>query len=77
MEIINWNINSIVSAILDLLPKEEEFMSSNNIEMMKKIIEEKKRKSSEQSGLSRATKVIGKKSKAARSTKKTGGLFDK
>ncbi|MBU3175157.1 hypothetical protein [Clostridium estertheticum] len=52
-------------------------MSSNNIEMMKKIIEEKKKKSSEQSGLSRATKVIGKKSKAARSTKKTGGLFDK
>ena len=52
-------------------------MSSNNIEMMKKIIEEKKKKSSEQGGVSRPDKVIGKQMKAARSTKKTGGLFDK
>ena len=59
------------------MPKEEKFMSSNNIEMMKKLIEEKKKKSSEQSGLSRADKVIGKSKKAARSTRKTGGLFDK
>lgn len=77
IEIINLNINSIVSNILNLLQKEEKFMSSNNIEMMRKIIEEKKKKSSEQSGLSRPDKVIGKQKKAARSTKKTGGLFDK
>jgi len=52
-------------------------MSSNNIEMMKKIIEDKKQKSSEQGGSLRPDKVIGKQRKAARSTKKTGGLFDK
>ena len=52
-------------------------MSSNNMEMMKKIIEEKKKRSSEQSGLSRPDKQIGKQKKAARSTKKTGGVFDR
>ena len=52
-------------------------MSINNIEVMKKIIEEKKKKRSEQGGVSRPDKVIGKQRKAARSTKKTGGLFDK
>jgi len=52
-------------------------MSTNNIEMMKKIIEEKKKKSSEQGGISRPDKVIGKTKKAAKSTKKTGGLFDR
>lgn len=57
--------------------KEETFMSTNNIEIMKKIIEEKNKKSSEQGSVSRPDKVIGKKMKAARSTKKTGGLFDR
>ncbi|MFL0246204.1 hypothetical protein [Candidatus Clostridium stratigraminis] len=52
-------------------------MSDKNIEMMKKIIEEKKRKSAEQSGNMRADKSIGKQRKASRSSKKTGGLFDK
>ncbi len=52
-------------------------MSSNNIEMMKKIIEEKKKKSSQQGSISRPDKTIGKQKKAARSTKKTGGLFDR
>ncbi|MGH4117694.1 hypothetical protein [Clostridium sp.] len=52
-------------------------MSTNNIEIMKKIIEEKKKVSSEQGAISRPDKVIGKKMKAARSTKKTGGLFDR
>lgn len=52
-------------------------MSTNNIEIMKKIIEEKNKKSSEQGSVSRPDKVIGKKMKAARSTKKTGGLFDR
>jgi hypothetical protein len=52
-------------------------MSDKNIEMMKKIIEEKKKKSAEQSGSMRADKSLGKHRKASRSSKKTGGLFDK
>lgn len=52
-------------------------MSTNNIEIMKKIIEEKKKVSSEQGSVSRPDKVIGKQRKASRSTKKTGGLFDR
>lgn len=52
-------------------------MSDKNIEMMKKIIEEKKKKSAEQSGSMRADKSIGSKRKASRSSKKTGGVFDK
>lgn len=52
-------------------------MSSNSIEMMKKIIEDRKKKSSEQGSISRPDKVIGKQRKASRSSKKTGGLFDK
>lgn len=52
-------------------------MNDKNIEMMKKIIEEKKKKSSMQSGSGRAQKAIGHEKKAGRSSKKTGGLFDK
>jgi len=52
-------------------------MSDKNIEMMKKIIEEKKKKSAEQNGSMRADKSIGSQRKANRSSKKTGGLFDK
>ena len=59
------------------MQEEENFMLSNNIAMMKKIIEEKKKRSAEQSGMSRPDKSIGKQKKAARSTKKTGGLFDR
>lgn len=51
-------------------------MSNKNIEAMKKIIEEKKKKSAEQSGILRANTKIGEQRKAARSNKKTGGLFD-
>jgi hypothetical protein len=60
-----------------LAAKGGKFMSTNNIEMMKKIIEEKKKVSSEQGSVSRPDKVIGKQRKASRSTKKTGGLFDR
>lgn len=52
-------------------------MSDKNIEIMKKIIEEKQKKSLEQVSNLRAKKTIGKHKKASRSSKKTGGLFDK
>jgi len=52
-------------------------MDNKNIEMMKKIIEEKKKKGLEKSSQQRAQKSIGQGRSAGRSSKKTGGLFDK
>ncbi|MEQ8156237.1 MAG: hypothetical protein ABRQ25_15345 [Clostridiaceae bacterium] len=52
-------------------------MNNRNIEMMKKIIEEKKKKGLEKSSQQRAQKSIGQGRSAGRSSKKTGGLFDK
>ena len=49
-------------------------MIDRNKEMMSKIIEAKKKKSSEQGGIPRPDKVIGKKVKAFKQFKK-GGLF--
>ncbi|WP_291583422.1 hypothetical protein [Clostridium sp. UBA6640] len=51
-------------------------MTNKNIEMMKKIIEEKKNKSSKQNGTQRAEKSMGQLRKG-KSSKKTGGVFDK
>ncbi|MBU5591468.1 hypothetical protein KQI89_06805 [Clostridium sp. MSJ-4] len=52
-------------------------MSDKNIEMMKKIIEEKRLKGSNKPSNQRAEKCTGVYRKASRSSKKTGGLFDK
>lgn len=52
-------------------------MENRNIELMKKLIEEKKKKGVEKSGGLRAHKSIGQGRKAGRSTKKSGGVFDK
>lgn len=52
-------------------------MSDKSIEMMKKLIEEKKKKGSMNGNGLRAEKSIGSASKASRSSKKTGGVFDK
>lgn len=52
-------------------------MDSNSIEKMKKLIEEKKNKVGQNGGALRPNKSIGSQRKASKSTKKTGGLFDK
>lgn len=52
-------------------------MTDKNIEMMKKIIEEKKMKGSKTNSLQRPEKSTGQTRKASRSSKKSGGLFDK
>lgn len=52
-------------------------MSDKNIEMMKKLIEEKRLKGLKKGVTQRAEKTTGEYRKANRSTKKTGGLFDK
>ena len=52
-------------------------MSDKNIEMMKKLIEEKKKKGSSHVEDLRAERSIGNYRKGSRSSKKTGGLFDK
>ena len=52
-------------------------MSDKNIEMMKKIIEAKKQKNSTKGGTLRAEKTIGSQRGSIRSSKKTGGVFDK
>ncbi|MHC1721295.1 MAG: hypothetical protein AB9844_11615 [Clostridiaceae bacterium] len=51
-------------------------MSDKNIEMMKKLIEAKKGKNKDKGSYLRAEKSMGK-TKKAKISKKTGGLFDK
>jgi hypothetical protein len=51
-------------------------MSEKNIEMMKKLIEAKKQKGSEKGSYQRAQKSMGKAQKG-KSSKKSGGVFDK
>ncbi len=51
-------------------------MNEKNIEMMKKLIEEKKEKGNGKGSYLRADKTMGK-TKKAKISKKSGGLFDK